>query len=280
VIVDVLRSRRPFQEIAALEEASFPLDRAALILALEEYPDMDIPAYLRRLDMLAARVEVLIGMNRNPINIIESMNEILFVQEGLRGNESDYYDPLNSFLNQVMDRRLGIPISLSILYMEVARRISFPIDGIGFPGHFLVKHANQGRDIIIDTFDHGRILTLNDCQELLDKIHEGSVSMNAAYFQPMGKRAIITRMLYNLKDIYIETEKYPQVISVIEKILLLNPGILTEIRDRGLYCMQLGLFANALADFEFYLEQAIAPEDGSHVQKNIKILRDIVCAVN
>jgi regulator of sirC expression with transglutaminase-like and TPR domain len=280
VIIDALRSRRAFQKIAALDEASFPLDRASLALALEEYPDLDIQTYLRRLDTLAARAEVLIGIDRNAINIIESINEILFVQEGLRGNEDDYYNPLNSFLNGVLDHRLGIPISLSVIYIEVARRISFPIDGIGFPGHFLIKHTTKKQDIIIDAFNHGRILTLNDCQELLDKVHEGEVLMNAAYFKPMEKRAIITRMLYNLKDIYIQKEQYYKVLSMIEKILILNPGIPSEIRDRGLFCMQLGFFANALADLELYLNRSLAPEDSSHIQKDIKILRNIVCATN
>jgi regulator of sirC expression with transglutaminase-like and TPR domain len=280
VIIETLRSHQSFREIAALDEDSFPLDRASLVLALEEYPDLDIQACLRRLDTLAARAEVLIGIDRNAVNIIESINEILFVQEGLRGNEDDYDDPLNSFLNGVLDRRLGIPISLSIIYMEVARRINFPIDGIGFPGHFLIKHTAKDRDIIIDAYNLGRILTPNDCQELLDKVHDGAMLMNAALLQPMEKKAIITRMLYNLKDIYIQREQYPKVLSVIERILILNPGTPSEVRDRGLLYMQLGLFANALADLESYLDLAIAPEDISHIQKDITILRDIVCAAN
>jgi regulator of sirC expression with transglutaminase-like and TPR domain len=280
LIIETLISHQSLQEIAALDEETFPLDRASLIIALEEYPDLDIQACLRRLDALAARAEVLIGIDRNAVNIIKSINEILFVQEGLRGNEDDYYDPRNSFLNGVLDRRLGIPISLSVIYMEVARRINFPIDGIGFPGHFLVKHTTKHRDIIIDAFNLGRILTPNDCQELLDKVHDGAMPMNAALLQPIGKKAIITRMLYNLKEVYIQREQYSKVLSAIEKILILNPGTPSEIRDRGLFRMQLGFFANALTDLESYLSQVIAPEDSSHIQKDIQLLRDIVCAAN
>ncbi len=263
-----------------LDEETFSLDRASLIMALEEYPSLDIQEYLRRLDTLAARTEVLVGAERTAINIIESINEVLFVQEGLRGNNEDYYDPRNSFLNEVLDRRLGIPISLSIIYMELARRMNFSIKGIGFPGHFLVKHVASDRDIIIDPFNLGRILTLDDCQELLDKIYSGAVSMNASLLQPMEKRTIITRMLYNLKSNYVQREQYTKAISTIDRILMLNPGVVTEVRDRGLLYMQTSLFAKALADLESYLDQAIAPEDTSYVQNHIKMLRGIVCASN
>lgn len=280
MIIDTLRAQQSFREMASLDEDALPLDRAALIMALEEYPEMDIASYLRRLDTLAARVEVMLGTDRNAINVIESINEILFVQEGLRGNEDDYYDPRNSFLNEVLDRRLGIPISLSVIYMEIAKRINFPIQGIGFPGHFLIKHVAKGRDIVIDAFHLGRILTPNECQELLDKIHNGAMVLNPTLMQPLGKRAILTRMLYNLKEVYIQKEQQLKALSTIEKILMLNPWTPSEIRDRGLLYMQTGLFANAVADLESYLANALAPEDSSHIQNDIKILRNIVCAIN
>ena len=153
MIVETIRALQSFSEIAALGEEAFSLDRAALAIALEEYPHLDIQEYLRRLDTLAARAEVLAGIDRKAINIIESINEVLFVQEGLRGNSDDYYDPRNSYLNDVMDRRLGIPISLSVIYMELARRMDFSVDGIGFPGHFLVKHVGEDQDIVIDPYN-------------------------------------------------------------------------------------------------------------------------------
>jgi regulator of sirC expression with transglutaminase-like and TPR domain len=280
VIIEAIKARQSFLELAMLDEEAFPLDRAALVLASEEYPDLDIQSYLRKLDSLAASAEVLVGVDRTPINIIESMNEVLFVQEGLRGNSEDYYDPRNSYLNEVFDRRLGIPITLSVIYMEVAKRISFPIKGIGFPGHFLVKHAVKDRDIVIDPFNLGRILTLNDCQELLDKIHEGAVPMNPSLLQPMGKRAIVTRMLYNLKGIYTQKELCQKALSVIDKLLLLNPAAPTEVRDRGLLYMQTSLFAKALADLESYLRDAVAMEDRTNIENHVKLLRRIVTSSN
>jgi len=280
VIIDTIRARQSFQAIAALDEESLPLDRAALIMGLEEYPDLDVQEYLRRLDTLAARAEVLVGEDSNPINRIESINQVLFVQEGLRGNDEDYYDPRNSFLNEVLDRRLGIPISLSVIFMEVAKRINFPIMGLGFPGHFLVKHVSNDRDIIIDPFNLGRILTPNDCQELLDKAHNGAVPMNASLLQPMDKRAILTRMLYNLKGVYIEKEQSYKALSIIDRILMLNPWTPSEVRDRGLLYMETSLFAKALADLESYLSRAVAPEDSAYIKNHIKMLRSIVCEQN
>jgi regulator of sirC expression with transglutaminase-like and TPR domain len=280
VIVNILKARQSFSKMAALDQEAFSLDHVALTLALEEYPDLDLQAYLRRLDTLAGRVDVLIGTDRDAGGIIESINEVLFVQEGLRGNQENYYDPRNSYLNEVLDRRLGIPITLSVIYMEVAKRINFPIVGVGFPQHFLVKHECVDREIIIDPFDMGRILTLKDCQELLDRYHGGAVTMHPSLLQPMDKRAIITRMLYNLKGIYEQSEQHFKTLSVIEKILLLNPGMSSEVRDRGLLYMQTGFFSNALSDLEYYLAHTAAPEDGISIQTHIKTLRDIVCAAN
>jgi regulator of sirC expression with transglutaminase-like and TPR domain len=280
VIIETIKARQLFAEIARIDEDVFSLDRAALTLALEEYPGLDISEYLRRLDTFAARAEALVGVDRSPVNFIESINEILYVQEALRGNNEDYYDPRNSYLNQVLDRRLGIPVSLSVIYIEVAKRINFPIHGVGFPGHFLAKHVSKGRNIIIDPFNMGKILTLNDCQELLDKIHNGKVEMNASLLQPMDKRTIITRLLYNLKGIYMQKEKHYQALAVIDKILLLNPGTPSEIRDRGVLYMQTSLFAKALADLENYLTCAAAPEDSLYIQNHVKMLRSIICAQN
>jgi regulator of sirC expression with transglutaminase-like and TPR domain len=280
VIIETIKARQSFSEFATLDEEAFPLDRSALAFAIEEYPGINIQSYLRKLDTYAASTEVLVGLDRKPVNVIEGLNEVLFVQEGLRGNSEDYYDPRNSFLNEVLDRKLGIPISLSVIYMEVAKRISFPIQGIGFPGHFLIKHVAKDREIIIDPYNRGKILTLSECQELLDKSHDGALHMNSSLLQPMDKRSIITRMLYNLKGIYTQKEQYQKAISVIDKILMLNPLAPTELRDRGLLFMQTSLFAKALADLESYLRDTVVPEDSSYIENHVKMLRSIVCGNN
>ena len=281
MIIETLRARQSFSEIALLDEAALPLDRAASDNSAGGVSGVWTSRHTCEKWIHLRRAQnVLIGVDRTAINMIEGINEVLYVQEGLRGNNDDYYDPRNSYLNEVLDRKLGIPISLSVIYMEVAKRIDFSIQGIGFPGHFLVKHVASDRDIIIDAFNMGRILTLNDCQELLDKIHKGSVEVNASLLQPMEKRTILTRMLYNLKGIYTQKEQYFKALSVIDKILMLNPWTPSELRDRGLLYMQTSLFAKALADLESYLTRAVAPEDSSYIQNHIRMLRSIVCASN
>ena len=259
MINDVLQAEKVFSGIASLEENIFPLDRAALAIPLEDYPGMDMDGYLRELDRLAANADVLAGENRDPLNLLECLNEIIFVQQGIRGNTEDYYDPRNSFLNEVLDRKLGIPISLSVIYMEVARRINLPIQGVGLPGHFIVKHVAVGQEILV---------------------YGGSLTVQPAFLQPMEKKAIISRMLFNLKGIYYQREDYYRALSIVERILLLNPGIPSEIRDRGLLFMHPSLFAKALADLEHYLSAAAAPTDESFVNGHIHLLRGIVGCEN
>jgi regulator of sirC expression with transglutaminase-like and TPR domain len=280
LILEHLRSRQVFAELATLDESVFPLDRAALAIALEEYPDLNIESYLSQLDTLAARVEVLAGYDRSPLNVLESLNEVLFIQEGLRGNTEDYYDPRNSFLNAVLETKNGIPISLSVIYLEVARRINFEMKGVGFPSHFIVKYSGPEREILVDPFNLGRFLTTEDCQELLDRVYGGSVQMQPIFLQAMEKKGIVSRMLYNLKGIYYQKEEQQKALNVVEQILLLNPGTLSEIRDRGLLYMQTSLFAKALADLEFYLSHAPAPEGRSYIEGHIKTLRSIVSCPN
>lgn len=280
MIVETLAARRAFAKLAALDEAVFPLDRAALTIGLEEFPALDVDAYLRKLDTLAARTEVLVGRDRSSSNILECLKEVLFVQEALRGNAEDYYDPRNSYLNEVLDRKQGIPISISVVYIEVARRIDFHVQGVGFPGHFIVKCAASEREILIDPFNNGRVLTVEDCQELLDRVYGGSVPMQPAYLSPMEKKSIISRMLFNLKGIYYQREEYNKALSVVDRILTLNPGIHSEIRDRGLLYMQTSLFAKALADLEYYLAHADSPEDIAYIEGHIKTLRRVVSSLN
>jgi regulator of sirC expression with transglutaminase-like and TPR domain len=280
MIAETLIARTKFSELAVLEESVFPLDRTALTIGLEEYPKLDIDSYLRKLDQFATRAEVLVGHNRSGSNLLECLNEVLFVQEALRGNTDDYYDPRNSFLNEVLDHKQGIPLSLSVIYIEVARRINFEVQGVGFPGHFFVKCVTGERETFIDPFNSGRVLTVEDCQELLDRVYGGSVPVQPAFLSPMEKKSIITRMLFSLKGLYYQREDYHKALSIVERILVLNPGILSEIRDRGMLYMQTSLFSKALADLEYYLEHTKSPEDVAYIEAHIKTLRGVVASSN
>src|ERR1700685_3281293 len=154
-------------------DENIDLVRAGLTIARTEYPDLDIESYVGRIDELARQAEARISEVGDAAQTIAALNHTLFEEAGLRGNREDFYDPRNSFLNDVLDRKLGIPITLSVVYLEVARRVGFPVAGVGMPGHFLLKHYDvvAGEIFIIDAFDRGRILTPDDCQRRLDQVY-------------------------------------------------------------------------------------------------------------
>jgi regulator of sirC expression with transglutaminase-like and TPR domain len=280
VILSVLKAQQTFRDIAALDESVFPLDRAALAIGLEEYPDLNLDEYLKKIDALASRVGMMVGEDRTTSTLLEALKEVMFVQEALKPNQEDYYDPRNSFINDVLDRKVGIPISLSVIFIEVARRLSFPVYGVGFPGHFLVKVHENEKELLIDVYNRGKIINVNDCQDLLDQIYGGSVAIQQSFLQSMSKKSIISRMLFNLKAIYYQREDYYKALAMVERILMLNPGTPSEIRDRGLLFMQTSLFAKALADLNYYLETAPSPDDSSYIEGHIQTLRKIIAAGN
>src|ERR1035438_9650960 len=188
----------------AREDESIPLAAAALAIARMAYPDLDAGPYLARLEEMAEQVRARLRKNPTARESIALLNQVLFQEEGLRGNREDFYDPRNSFLNDVLDRKLGIPITLSAVYMEIARRVGFPVAGVGMPGHFLLKHYDVvAGEIFIDAFDRGRILGPDDCQQRLDEVYGGQIDMRAEYLQPVTHREILRRLLNNLRQIYL-----------------------------------------------------------------------------
>ena len=161
--------RQLFTEAVTGPENRLDLGRAALLIASEEYPGLDILRYVAKLEVMAAAVRPGVTTTDDPTLKIEHLNAYLFEERGFRGNSQEYYDPRNSFLNDVLDRRLGIPITLSIVYMEVGRRVGMPLQGVGMPGHFIMKYADSEEDIYIDPFNKGRILSREACEELIQE---------------------------------------------------------------------------------------------------------------
>jgi len=274
-------ARREFLEIATLPEERLDLAAAALLIAKEEYPGLDLPRYAARLDGLAASVRPRTErFGGNPFAIIDALNTCLFTEEGLRGNSEEYYDPRNSFLNEVMDRKCGIPISLSIIYMEVAARIGFPIQGVGFPGHFLVRHAAEGRSILIDPFDRGRILLPEDCRNHLRVSAGDSAPLQPGFFHPVGKKQILHRMLGNLRAIYMEREDYPRAMAVIERLDVLAPGDSVHLRDRGLIHLKESRFSSAAIDLRAYLLHDPAAPDAGAIRARLKSIGRLMALLN
>ena len=260
------QARQLFYREINLPEEQINLDKAALYLAKEEYPELDVEEYLNVLDVMAAEIKERLPKENYPLRIIKSINNYLYQDLGFRGNTRDYYDPRNSFLNQVIERRTGIPITLALFYLEIAKRINFPMVGIGMPGHFLIKPDFEDADIYVDAFNEGEILFPQDCAERLAQIYGQPVAMRPEFLEAVGPKKLLTRMLTNLKVIYINRAEELKALAVIERILLLFPEAVVERRDRGVLYYQLGRWTEARQDLESYLTQIPEARDANLIR--------------
>ncbi len=250
-----------------------PLDEAALAIAEEEYPRLEAEEVLLRLDVLAERVRRRAPAPGRSATALHALRKVLFEEEGLKGNEVDYGDPRNSFLNDVLERRVGIPISLSVVYMEVARRIGLQLLGVGFPGHFLAKYTSAGgTEIFVDAFNGGEMLSADECVARY-RARTGGRDLDRRHLAAVAPRQILARMLHNLKRIYVERNDHVRAYWVLDRILLLAPGQLEALRDRGLVCARLGVAAAAERDLEAYLARAPAAADQAEVRRVLAGLR-------
>jgi regulator of sirC expression with transglutaminase-like and TPR domain len=272
------------------------LAQAALVIARLEYPRLDPGPYLRRLDAMgdAARIRIARRTadtgDASVLSRVAALNEFLFDQEKFIGNRQQYEDPRNSCLNEVLERRTGIPITLSLLYMEVAERAGLHVDGVNFPGHFLVRCPDAGSSslgIIIDPFHGGALLSEHDCRMLLQQ-HVGSeVAFDASLLAPATPPQILVRMLLNLKRIYVHMRSFPQAREVTEMLLGLSPSALSELRDRGLLAYHLNDLSAALRDLQTYLKLSSMSDlddeerqEHEQIWEHVKTLRRRVAALN
>ncbi|HEY3174703.1 MAG TPA: transglutaminase-like domain-containing protein [Candidatus Polarisedimenticolia bacterium] len=274
-------ARTRFLEMIARPEAQIDLTTAALLIAGEEYADLDVEGYRSRLDALAERARPRVGAaGGNPFAAIDGLNTFLFDEMGFRGNTKEYFDPRNSYLNEVLDRKRGIPITLSLIYMEVGTRVGFQVEGVGFPGHFLVRHSSDGRHILIDPFYQGQILVPDDCQRRLVATYGEEVPLEARFFEPVGKKQILARVLHNLKGIYLKADDHERALSAIERLLALEPADPNLLRDRGLTHMNLNHHGRAVADLEGYLRIWPAAADAPAIRKQITAICRLTASLN
>jgi len=273
-------ARRQFTEIAARDETEIALDRAALLIAAEEYPQLEIERYLAQLDLFADRARPRQAPGAGPLARILSLNDYLFNELGFSGNAENYFDARNSFLNDVIDRRTGIPITLSVIYLEVARRLSLPLAGVGMPGHFSGKYRDDEQEMFIDPFHGGRMLSEADCQEMIEKMYDGALAFHPSLLAAVTKKQILTRMLQNLKVIYARASDHHKMLAVIERALLIHPEAPAEIRDRGLVYFGLERYALALADLETYLRRSPQADDAALIKERMADLRQRLAQLN
>jgi len=287
---DVARGEKPALGIAEsfaalvgqkVEDERIHLARAALTIARTEYPELDVEHYVHRLDELARRVRVRLSRLPDAGETIRALNEVLFAEEGLRGNRDGYYDPRNSFLNDVLDRRLGIPITLSLIYMEVARRLGFPLFGVGMPGHFLLKHYDvEGRETLIDPFEGGSIVSASDCQHRLDEIYSGQMRLQPEFLLAVSRRQILTRVLNNLKNIYLSARNFKKALPIVDLILAIYPRSPEDVKQRATLRYSLGQLRGAVADLEDYLKMSPEASDADEIRHTALAIRRTLASFN
>jgi regulator of sirC expression with transglutaminase-like and TPR domain len=213
--------------------------------------------------------------------VITLLNRLLFDEEGLRGNRDDYYDPRNSFLNDVLDRKLGIPITLSVVYMDVARRVGFPIAGTGMPGHFLLKYCDgMEGEIIVDPFNKGRIIGNTECQQRLNEIYSGKIELRPEFLQPVTHREILTRMLNNLRQIYFTQRNFRKGVATLDLLLAIPPQSPELLRERALARLNLEQFLGAAQDLGAYLQLQPEAPDADDVRETLDMLRQLLARLN
>lgn len=267
-----LNVRQHFAAEVRQPEACINIARAALLIAKESEPEVDVEEYLNTLDVMASEVAERLPAERYPLRIIRTINQYLFEDLGFRGNETDYYDPRNSFLNQVIERRMGIPITLSLVYLEIAQRLDFPMMGVGMPGHFLIRPTLDEMEVFVDPFNAGAVLFPEDCQERLSEVYGSPVAMRPEYLQVVSTHHFLARMLTNLKMIYLNRGDLEQTLAAVERILLLFPNAVRERRDRGLIYYEQRRWEEAMADLTYYLQQEPVASDRPMIQRLLDIM--------
>ncbi len=261
-----------YQEIHQNDE-QIDLAKAALYIAQEEYPSLDPAEYLNVLDVMAAEVAQRLRDKRYPLQIIKSINDYLYDELGFTGNTRDYYDPCNSFLNDAIARRTGIPITLALIYIEIAGRLNFPMVGIGMPGHFLIRPEFEGVGIFVDAFNRGEVLFQEDCEQRLQQIYGPEVAIRPDFLTPVTRKQFLARMLTNLKMIYLNQGDSDKCLGAIERILLLFPDAPLELRDRGLFYYQNGRWTEARHDLQTYLGMVPEGEDAGVIRQILHRIR-------
>ena len=267
--------QRAFSALARLPDDEIDLARTAMLIAVAEYPLLDVDGELAVLDSLASAASRRVGAEREPLHALNTLSEYLFDEVGFRGNREDYYDPRNSLLNDVLSRRLGIPITLSLVYVEVGKRLGVPLAGVGMPGHFLVKHQAID-DLYVDPFNGGVLLSESECARRLQEVTGDGLRWDSGYLAPVNNLEFIVRMMRNLKATYVRQQDYTRALRMINWLMALQSEVALERRDRGLIHYEMSNYGDALDDLRAYLESASAGVDVAAVQEIVGRLRRLI----
>jgi regulator of sirC expression with transglutaminase-like and TPR domain len=259
--------RTLFSKEVKKPEADIRLDRAALYLAGEEYPEIDVHSYLAELDAFASQIALREIAETAPADLARAIAHYLFDQVGLHGNTGEYYSPENSYLNRVLETRTGIPITLSLIFLEVARRLGLRCSGVGLPGHFIVGLDDTGE--YLDPFNAGIMLSAEDCRNLVQNMSGGRLEWTDQVLAPYTKRDVLFRILNNLKSVYMQTKEYTKAVGVIQRMAIISPGMSSLYQEQAWCHAQQYEYRMAIGVLEAYLEEAGEPDDSKQVKDQI-----------
>jgi regulator of sirC expression with transglutaminase-like and TPR domain len=266
-------ARQRFRQLAQLPDAALDLTEASLVIAQETYPGIDVRTYVKQLDHWSEEIRSRLAGSRDVERVVEEINHLLFELEGFHGEGDDYYDLRNTFLNEVLDRHAGLPLALSIVYIELSRRLGLDSSGVSLPGRFLVKVSGRWGDVLIDPFDGGRVLSTLECQRIMDQVYGGGVRLREHHLRAIPNRGILVRLLAHLKASYLARHDVESAIHAIDRLLILDERDVEELRDRGALAMQLHRYTEAIEHLERYLALASEGDDVLLVREQVLYLR-------
>lgn len=272
-------SRHPFDQLMTLADEQIRLDCAALHLARDVYPQLDLHVWLERLDALAGEVGDLRPGRTAPLRY-RAMREVLVERHGFRGNFADYDDPQNSYLNRVLERRTGLPITLAVVWIEVGRRLKWPVAGVGLPGHFLVRVDDPERFVLADVFNEGRSLALEDCAELVRDQFGDKLEFKPEMLEPTTTRDVLVRMLNNLRALYFSTDDWTRLSDVLERLRAAQPENARLLQELAAAYFHRGEFQSARAHLAAYLQQAPDADDSALVRHSMERIESYMAALN
>jgi regulator of sirC expression with transglutaminase-like and TPR domain len=255
-------------DLLAGRPSTISLDRAALEAARVDDPALDAERYIAELDRHAFEIAERAHDLSDPECFIRATNDYLFTEHHFRGNNDDYYNPHNNLLSRVLDTGLGVPITLSVVYIEIARRLAKPVRGIGLPGHFVIRYDDGDFSTFLDPFRGGAALTPEGCLAIAQEI-TGNQNPDPAWLEPSEDRSIIMRILNNLRGAYFSRRESAHALNVLDLLIAANPAAAEEHKQRGVALMGLDRIADSLAAFRRYLELAPDAEDRDAIQSRI-----------
>ncbi|MBI5034114.1 MAG: transglutaminase family protein [Chloroflexi bacterium] len=271
---------RRFETLVRQPDDKIDLAQAALIIAADEYPDLDVSHSLGVLDAMADQLRPRFDISVPTIDQVSLLNDHVFGTLNFRGNRDVYYDPRNSYLNDVLDRRLGIPITLSVVYMEIGRRLGCPISGVAMPGHFVVKWRTDDTLIFIDPFNEGQIIGQFALPMAMNTNEQRAMMARLRWLESAGTKQILARMLSNLHSIFVKNELYERALPILEKILILQPNATEILREAGILAYRLKHYRRASDFLRAYIQRETNPDEANKMRAVLNQVEEILLRLN